>query len=487
MRSSMLHSRQPGVRSSGTLCGLRKHLGCPRTYICQANPSSNEVVFGKPSAPRDVFESIARSSRDALLREIELPDGCSIAGRQGAGSSLDVVLAALHVASEDDAIKSRTHIPLPVEAFSARLDTVAAECAAMFPANLTQQQQLDHIQHHLFDTWGLRVAGNLEAGLFSPYRVYMHNVLAQRCGTQAACAAVLHSLLRRLLSRGSIDFCAQVGLPTDVAARPVARIQGPAQDTAQLSSTASPSAPSQPSSQADSHTGTSSSSSPPSVSPPDDTVHDLGTEAGAGAAGSGASQGLLAGAGSGVAAGWGPEVGLADRAGLVQWVEGRQLVAELLDQLKRAYWSWDWPLGAASGFEACAQGLLGRSGRAGRVNAAVGVMQATGRPFGNVELALLASERAVQVAAVMDKSSWEYHVQVRDLAMQLLHVGQSSRGCSLLRDYQAWLEADPGNNSAVGSYADLVANVLLAEQRRALEGAFLVDAGDPDILDPDRD
>ncbi|KAJ9513642.1 hypothetical protein QJQ45_006200 [Haematococcus lacustris] len=367
------------------------------------------------------------------------------------------------------------------------------------------------------------------------------------CGwpLQAACAAVLHSLLRRLLSRGSIDFCAQVGLPTDVAARPVARIQGPAQDTAQLSSTASPFAPSQPSSQADSHTGTSSSSSPPSVSPPDDTVHDLGTEAGAGAAGSGASQGLLAGAGSGVAAGWGPEVGLADRAGLVQWVEGRQLVAELLDQLKRAYWSWDWPLGAASGFEACAQGLLGRSGRAGRVNAAVGVMQsgtlmphhhqkaaqrfgppfgtegqsaspcsaecaavaavsvtvvfpqvrhqvveqaqATGRPFGNVELALLASERAVQVAAVMDKSSWEYHVQVRDLAMQLLHVGQSSRGCSLLRDYQAWLEADPGNNSAVGSYADLVANVLLAEQRRALEGAFLVDAGDPDILDPDRD
>lgn len=31
--------------------------------------------------------------------------------------------------------------------------------------------------------------------------------------------------------------------------------------------------------------------------------------------------------------------------------------------------------GAASGFDACARGLLGESGRAGRVNAAVGVMQ----------------------------------------------------------------------------------------------------------------
>ena len=44
-------------------------------------------------------------------------------------------------------------------------------------------------------------------------------------------------------------------------------------------------------------------------------------------------------------------------------------------QLKRFYWSWDWPLGAASGFDACARSLLGESGRAGLVNAAVGVMQ----------------------------------------------------------------------------------------------------------------
>lgn len=27
-----------------------------------------------------------------------------------------------------------------------------------------------------------------------------------------------------------------------------------------------------------------------------------------------------------------------------RWVCGRELVAEQLEQLKRAYWSWDWPL-----------------------------------------------------------------------------------------------------------------------------------------------
>jgi hypothetical protein len=31
-------------------------------------------------------------------------------------------------------------------------------------------------------------------------------------------------------------------------------------------------------------------------------------------------------------------------AGLVRWVDGVTLVAELDDQLRRAYWSWDWAL-----------------------------------------------------------------------------------------------------------------------------------------------
>lgn len=37
---------------------------------------------------------------------------------------MDAVLAALHLAAEDDAIKTRTHIPLPVDMFSSRLDNM---------------------------------------------------------------------------------------------------------------------------------------------------------------------------------------------------------------------------------------------------------------------------------------------------------------------------------------------------------------------------
>ena len=43
---------------------------------------------------------------------------------EGDEQEMDAVLAALHLAAEDDAIKTRTHIPLPVDMFSSRLDNM---------------------------------------------------------------------------------------------------------------------------------------------------------------------------------------------------------------------------------------------------------------------------------------------------------------------------------------------------------------------------
>jgi hypothetical protein len=55
----------------------------------------------------------------------------------------DVVLAALHLASEDDAVKTRTHIALPVSSFSARLDAVANVSAARAEESLHGMEWMD--------------------------------------------------------------------------------------------------------------------------------------------------------------------------------------------------------------------------------------------------------------------------------------------------------------------------------------------------------
>ena len=39
-------------------------------------------------------------------------------------------------------------------------------------------------------------------------------------------------------------------------------------------------------------------------------------------------------------------------------------------------------------------------------------MQGSGRPFGNVELSILATERAVLVAKELDPTGWDYAMQV---------------------------------------------------------------------------
>jgi hypothetical protein len=184
----------------------------------------------------------------------------------------------------------------------------------------------------------------------------------------------------------------------------------------------------------------------------------------------------------------------------VRWVTKVELLAEMLDQLKRFYWSWDWTLGTASGFEACARALLGETGRAGTVNAAVGVIQPKGRPFGDVALSVLATERQAMVTRAVDPDSWAHAIQVRDLGALNIHIGKRTEGLALLESYQAWLQgkgpllssadatatastatpsdagqtapAETERSAAPVAFARLVSDVLLYQRKKALEASL---------------
>ncbi|GAX75788.1 hypothetical protein CEUSTIGMA_g3231.t1 [Chlamydomonas eustigma] len=372
--------------------GLLKSQRIP-AHIVRSGPEGNanstfDIVFGKPSAPKELYETIARNSRSALMKQVAADDG------------MDLVLAGLHLAAEDDAIKTRTHIPLPVESFSRRLDNMVTECSSLMPSGLSSTDQLDFAVGYLYDRWGLKIAKGMGDGEYSPYRVYINNVLTQKCGTPCASAALLSSFLYRMRRDGAL-----AGLPSEpLVGLPL--LIAPSGSSASANS------------------GSASASS---TSSPDSSAHLAP---------------VAALPGSQKVTQYGP---------LVRWVSKVELLAEMLDQLKRFYWSWDWPLGVVSGFEACARSLMGESGRAGLVSAAVGVMQSRGRPFGNVELSVLATERLVLITremtvgrsgGVVDRDNgWEHALQVRDLGALKIHVGQRLEGLQLLEGYSRWLEA----------------------------------------------
>lgn len=129
-------------------------------------------------------------------------------------------------------------------------------------------------------------------------------------------------------------------------------------------------------------------------------------------------------------------------------------VVACLDQLKRTNWSWAWPVDDPHSFMLPAAAFLGTFGRAGIGSGAVGVMQATGRPFGDLEMALLACQR---LAVVSDDPS-ESAKHRRDAGVVLCHLHRYAEAKAELGQYQAWLEhsAEDIEEGEVAAVRDLL-------------------------------
>lgn len=143
----------------------------------------------------------------------------------------DMLLAALHVAAEDDAASSKSTVPLPTQAFVKRVDSMVQQLGyhieAVQPDLEDPQQAVDFVVDFFFAKLGYRVAAKpLE--LYSQYRIYMNRVLAQRCGTAEALAIVVCGLLQRAAAAGHIkEVEIEVGI-LEPGQQPLVRLAGSA-------------------------------------------------------------------------------------------------------------------------------------------------------------------------------------------------------------------------------------------------------------------
>ncbi len=131
-----------------------------RRVRCSAAPE-DESTFGKPAAPRELWEGFARRFRSDFLAEAAKPDA------EG-----DVARAALLLAAEDDAVATRTAVPLPVEAYLERLDNRVQDFVVAFgDAEVDDAARLGLLDAYLYgeDACRFRVP-TAWAEKHSPYR-----------------------------------------------------------------------------------------------------------------------------------------------------------------------------------------------------------------------------------------------------------------------------------------------------------------------------
>ena len=158
---------------------------------CASAPPPDESTFGKPAAPRELWTAFAQDFRRSFLAEAAkgLPE-------------CDVARAALALAAEDDAVNSRTAVPLPIEAYLGRLDSMADDFVAAYcdqPAY--DEDRAAQLDLFLYDVCRFRTP-TAWTELHSPYRTYLHHVLAQKVGRLESLATVHLALLQRLQARG---------------------------------------------------------------------------------------------------------------------------------------------------------------------------------------------------------------------------------------------------------------------------------------------
>ncbi|PUZ57286.1 hypothetical protein GQ55_5G417900 [Panicum hallii var. hallii] len=161
----------------------------------------------------------ARAAREGFAAQVgrltRVNAGTSIAISRGA----DLARAALCVAAEDDSLVSHSSVPLPVDAFIARLDDLSTGfCAGgnFPPSRAPPEVFFDYLDRYLYVHKGFRRTN----GVSDVRAMYLHSVLTCRSGSALMLALIYSEILKTVRIYGLLDFDAEIFFPTDINSLP---------------------------------------------------------------------------------------------------------------------------------------------------------------------------------------------------------------------------------------------------------------------------
>lgn len=162
----------------------------------------------------------ARDARIGFCSDIkdfsDIERGTSITINRG----VDLARAALHIAAEDDSLISHSSVPLPVDDFIERLDSLSMGYCTHYSSSFRSSPEnfLDCLERYLYLNKGFRRTSTRNH--FEQRALYLNSVLTHRSGSVSMLSLIYSEILKMLRMWGILNFDVEIFFPHDSHSSP---------------------------------------------------------------------------------------------------------------------------------------------------------------------------------------------------------------------------------------------------------------------------
>lgn len=189
---------------------------------CQSQFSSKDLKF----VLHDAFDSSgndtihAREARVGFLDQIQNLSSIERETSICVNRHVDLARTALFIAAEDDSLLSHSSVPLPVESFIERMDSLSTSYFPHYRYTMKSSAEdfLASVEKYLFVRRGFK--RNTSSLQSEPKTLYLHSVLTHRCGSPVILSLIYSELLKSLRFCGVYEFDVEIFHPRDPDALP---------------------------------------------------------------------------------------------------------------------------------------------------------------------------------------------------------------------------------------------------------------------------
>ncbi|XP_073311594.1 uncharacterized protein [Primulina huaijiensis] len=207
----------PKLRAHPSSAGI---LNC--SYKCESNSSDNGLKFVLHDAldSSGIDTTHARAAREGFCSQIQKLSDIERETSTRVNKDVDLGRAALHIAAEDDSLISHSSVPLPVDDFLFRLDSLAVEYCSRYSSSLRSSPEdfLECLNRYLYVNKAFRRSS--ARNQVEQRALYLNSVLTHRSGSVPMLSLIYSEILKMLRLWGVLNFDVEIFFPHDSYSSP---------------------------------------------------------------------------------------------------------------------------------------------------------------------------------------------------------------------------------------------------------------------------